>query len=142
MYCDKCKHIFDGEHCPNCRKGRMRQVRPDDPCFPTEKRSPFSGMLEDVLWQNDIPLLMGDCLGAGLPSCAGSILEVNRFYVRWNDLERAKPPAEKLFGAVSEEQANFICCRNSREKWRFSHGLLMIISKWKQKLTDSQVHSD
>ena len=37
MYCEKCRHLFEGEHCPNCRKSRVRPVKPEDPCFLTEK---------------------------------------------------------------------------------------------------------
>ena len=103
MYCEKCKHVFEGERCPNCRKGRVRQVMLDDPCFLTEKSSPLSGMLEDVLRQNDIPFLTGGRLGAGLSTYVGPILEVTRFYVRWSDLEQARALVEELFGADSEE---------------------------------------
>lgn len=99
MYCEKCKRVFEGERCPTCRKGRVRQVRPDDPCFLTEKSSPFSGMLEDVLRQNGIPFLTGGRLGAGLSTYVGSILEATRFYVRLSDLERASGIVEELFGA-------------------------------------------
>lgn len=35
MYCEKCKHLFEGEHCPSCRKGRVRDVKPEDPCYLT-----------------------------------------------------------------------------------------------------------
>ena len=103
MYCEKCKHVFEGERCPNCRKGRVRQVTPDDPCFLTEKGSPWDGMLEDVLRQNDIPFLTGGRLGAGMSTYVGPILEVTRFYVRWSDLEQAQGIVEELFGANSEE---------------------------------------
>ena len=105
MYCEKCKHVFDGERCPNCRKGRVRPVRPDDPCFLAEKGSPLSGMLEDVLRQNGIPFLTGGRLGAGLSTYVGTILEVTRFYVRWSDLERARGIVEELFGADSGNEA-------------------------------------
>ena len=38
MYCEKCRHLFEGERCPNCRKSRVRPVKLEDPCFLTEKR--------------------------------------------------------------------------------------------------------
>ena len=94
MYCEKC---------PNCRKGRVRQVKAEDPCYLTEKSSPFSGMLEDVLRQNGIPFLTGGRLGAGLSTYVGTILEVTRFYVRWSDLGRGRELVEELFGADSKE---------------------------------------
>ena len=102
MYCEKCKHLFEGERCPNCRKSHVRPVRPDDPCYLTEKSSPWNGMLEDVLRQNDIPYLTDGVLGAGLSTYVGPILEVTRFYVLFSDLERATTIVEELFGEVSE----------------------------------------
>ena len=57
MYCEKCKHLFEGDRCPNCRKSHVRPVQPEDPCFLVEKGAPWNGMLEDVLRQNDIPFL-------------------------------------------------------------------------------------
>ena len=96
--------VFYAFPCYNCiGKGKVRQVQPDDPCFLTEKDSPWDGMLEDVLRQNDIPFLTEGRLGAGLSTYVGPILEVTRFYVRWSDLERAKALVEELFGADSEE---------------------------------------
>ena len=45
MYCEKCKYLFDGDHCPNCRKSHVRPVQPEDPCFLVEKGAPWNGML-------------------------------------------------------------------------------------------------
>ena len=64
MYCEKCKHLFEGDHCPNCRKSHVRPVQPEDPCFLVEKGAPWNGMLTDVLRQNDIPFLTDGRMGA------------------------------------------------------------------------------
>lgn len=101
MYCEKCRHLFEGENCPNCRKGRVRPVKPDDPCFLTEKGSPWSGMLADVLGQNGIPFLTDGRMGAGLAVRVGTMLESTRFYVRWDDFERASLIVDELFGEDS-----------------------------------------
>ena len=98
MYCEKCKHLFEGEHCPNCRKGRARDVKPEDPCYLTEKKSPWDGMLSDVFRQNGIPFLTDGRMGAGLSTYVGTVLEVTRFYVRWDDYDRAKDIVDELFG--------------------------------------------
>ena len=58
-------------------------------------------MLEDVLHQNDIPFLTDGRLGAGLATYSGSIRESSRFYVRWDDMERASSIVDELFGAGS-----------------------------------------
>lgn len=98
MYCERCKHLFEAERCPNCRRSRVRPVRDDDPCFLTEKGAPLSGMLADVLKQNNIPFLTDGRMGAGLAIRVGSMLESMRFYVRWDDLERAVEIVDELFG--------------------------------------------
>ena len=48
MYCEKCKHLFEGDHCPNCRKSHVRPVQPEDPCFLVEKGAPWNGMKRRV----------------------------------------------------------------------------------------------
>ena len=55
-------------------------------------------MLSDVLRQNDIPYLLDGRMGAGLAVQVGSMLESARFYVRWDDYERAESIVEELFG--------------------------------------------
>ena len=63
-----------------------------------EKDAPWSGMLADVLRQQDIPFLSDGRLGAGLAVYSGTIRESIRFYVRWDDMERAIAIVEELFG--------------------------------------------
>ena len=101
MYCEKCKHLFEGERCPNCKKGLVREVRNDDPCFLAEKGQPWGGMLADVLRQNNIPFLTDGRMGAGLATQVGSLLESRRFYVRFDDLNRANALVDELFGEDS-----------------------------------------
>ena len=71
MYCEKCKHLFDGDRCPNCRKSHVRPVQPEDPCFLVEKGAPWNGMLAGVLLQNGLffnsPLLCVLTYGADPP---------------------------------------------------------------------------
>ena len=97
MYCPKCKHLYD-DRCPVCGKDRGREVRPEDPCFLVERGQPWSGMLEDVLRQNDIPFLTDGRMGAGLAAQVGALLESRRFYVRHDDLARANALVDELFG--------------------------------------------
>ena len=101
MYCEKSKHLFEGDRCPNCRKGRVRPVRPEDPCFLAEKGAPWNGMLADVLRQNKIPFLTNGRMGSGLAAYAGPMLESSRFYVRHDDLDRANAIVDELFGEDS-----------------------------------------
>lgn len=98
MYCEKCRHLIEGERCPNCRRSRVRHVEPEDPCFLVEKGAPWDGMLEDVFKQNGIPFLTDGRMGAGLAVRAGTMLESRRFYVRWDDYARANEIVDELFG--------------------------------------------
>lgn len=101
MYCEKCKILFEGERCPGCRKPRGREAAADDLVFLTEKGQPWSGMLADVLGQHDIPFVTSGRLGAALAARVGSMLESQRFYVRYADLERANDIVDELFGEDS-----------------------------------------
>ena len=30
MYCEKCRRVFEGDHCPECRKSRCREATAED----------------------------------------------------------------------------------------------------------------
>lgn len=99
MYCQKCKVVFADTVCPSCGSARhAREPRPEDPCFLIERGQPWSGMLSDVLRQHDIPALTSGRIGAGLAARVGTMLESTRFYVRFDDLERAGALVDELFG--------------------------------------------
>ena len=97
MYCEKCCRIFDGDRCPNCRKSKVRQPEQGDLCFLTEQNYVSSTILEDVLDQNHIPFLKKAVMGAGLAIKVGPMLDWNRFYVPFNELENARSLTEDLF---------------------------------------------
>ena len=80
-------------------------MRPDDICFLTEQDYVSSGMLEDVLQQNEIRFLKKDVMGAGVAIKVGPMLERSRFYVPFEQLEDAMSVVEDLF-APSEETAD------------------------------------
>ncbi len=101
MYCEKCRRVFEGDRCPECRKSRCREATAEDPCYLTEQGQPWAGMLADVLKQHEIPFLTSGRLGAGLAVRVGSMLESERFYVRFSDLARAGDIVDELFGEGS-----------------------------------------
>ena len=108
MYCERCRRLFEGDVCPECRKDRhAREPRAEDPCFLTETDPVFGGMLRDVLAQNGIPALSASTIGAGMAARAGSMFERIRFHVRCEDLERASGLVRALFDApiVPDETA-------------------------------------
>ena len=103
MYCEKCCRIFEGDHCPNCRKSRVRQPEQGDPCFLAEENYVSSTILEDLLKQNNTPYLKKDVMGAGMAIKVGPMLERSRFYVPFSVYENARPIAEELAGDSQED---------------------------------------
>ena len=99
MYCQKCRLLFEGHSCPSCGKDRhARSPEASDPCFLIERGEPWSSMLADVLKQHGIPAIVSGRMGAGLATRVGSLLESSRFYVRYDDYERANAIVDELFG--------------------------------------------
>ena len=96
MYCEKCSRIFEGDRCPACKKSRVREPGPKDPCFLTEQDYLTSGILEDLMKQNAIPYLKKNVMGAGLAIKVGPMLDRSRFYVPYDRLEDALAVAEEL----------------------------------------------
>ncbi len=103
MYCERCCRIIETDRCPKCKRSKVREPEPKDPCFVAEKDYVSSGILEDVLQQNGIPYLKKDVMGAGLAIKVGPMLERSRFYVPFDQLENAMNVVDSLFSAVPEE---------------------------------------
>ncbi|MBQ6569133.1 MAG: hypothetical protein IJL87_02630 [Clostridia bacterium] len=102
-YCDICCLAFEENRCPVCGRKSARSVQPDDMCFLTEQEALWSGMLADVLAQNDIPFVQKNVLGAGVSLTIGSMLERVRFYVFYKHLPKAEEIVEELFSPSDEE---------------------------------------
>ena len=105
MYCEKCNRIFEANRCPVCNSGKVREPEAKDPCYLTEQDYVSSGILEDVLKQNNIPYLKKDVMGAGMAIKVGPMLERSRFYVPFEQLGSAMAIVEDLF-SVAEETEN------------------------------------
>ena len=96
MYCEKCCRIIAEDRCPVCKRSKVRQPRPDDPCFLTEQNYITSTILEDMLNQENIPFLKRSALGAGIAVRVGPMLDWIRFYVSYCRLEEARAVVENL----------------------------------------------
>ena len=97
MYCPNCYILFDEPRCPSCGRKKVRAPQENDPCYLITKDHIWSGVLEDILRQNDIPYYKQGALGAGLTAKFGSINEHFRFYVPYACLEKAKELCISLF---------------------------------------------
>ena len=92
LYCKRCRHVFEEEieKCPVCRYRKLREAQTGDICFLEEKEPYLANILNDILQQNGIDVLTESSIGAGLATIAGTMLELIRLYVRYEDLEKAK----------------------------------------------------
>ncbi len=106
LYCEVCCRTFDGDKCPDCgKRRRIREVRPDDLCFLTEKEYIWAEMLADVLTQQNIRFMQKSVMGAGLALKVGPILDRIRFYVLQKDLAEAEETVAGLFPDTDGENA-------------------------------------
>ena len=75
MYCEKCKKLISQSICPICGNKNIRIPEERDICFLVEKDHIWSGMLEDVLKQNNIPVFVQSNIGAGMAIKAGALFK-------------------------------------------------------------------
>ena len=102
MYCEKCRIVFEANCCPGCGNQRVREPKPNDPCFLTEKGVIWAGMLEDMLRQNGIPFLTKKALGAGLALKVGPMSERISLYVPFSRLQDSVEIVNAVFSDPSE----------------------------------------
>ncbi len=104
MYCEKCNRIIDAERCPVCKSRKVREPDAKDPCYLTELDYISSGILEDLMKQNNIPYLKKDVMGAGMAIKVGPMLERSRFYVPYDQLNNAMLIVEDLSVPADEPE--------------------------------------
>ncbi len=104
MYCEKCNRIIEADRCPVCKSRKIREPKANDPCYLTEQDYLSSGILEDMLKQNNIPYLKKDVMGAGMAIKVGPMLERSRFYVPFEQLSCATEMMEDLFSEAEEAE--------------------------------------
>ena len=105
MYCEKCNRIIEEDRCPVCKSRKIREPEAKDPCYLTEQDYLTSGILEDLLKQNNIPYLKKDVMGAGLAIKVGPMLERSRFYVSFEQLNSATAIMEDLVSGEEETES-------------------------------------
>lgn len=103
MYCERCQQIVEEVSCPTCNSSRhLREPKEKDPCFLTEQDFIHTGILEDVLGQNNIPYLRKNVLGAGMAIKVGPMHERGRFFVPCELLPKAQELVQDLFSEDGE----------------------------------------
>lgn len=104
-YCEKCNVAAEAARCPICGSRLLREARPDDLCFLIRKEQMLSGLVKQVLADNQVPYIIRNDLGAGMAMILGSYLEKDSFFVPYSHLPQARELMEELENAVPEETA-------------------------------------
>ncbi len=102
-YCEKCMLLTPENHCPACGTEYLQAPKDDQPCFLIEKDALWSGMLADVLEQNNIPFLQKPQFDAVIAAIVGPAVKRYRFYIPFAFYADAQVIVEELFGETSEE---------------------------------------
>lgn len=104
LYFPCCKALSKNTCCPVCRSKQGRSPTPSDLCFLSETEKIWSGMLEDVLKQNSIPVFTQSSIGVGMAIKAGSLFERMKFYVPYSHFEQAQDIVDSLFAEIPESE--------------------------------------
>ena len=104
-YCTRCRRLFDGPECPDCRS-LGRTPRAEDWCLLSEEPRVYCDMLRDVLEQNGIPSVFAATQG-GLGLFSNVNMELYRLFVPYPRLEEAARLRAELFSAsLPDENAD------------------------------------
>jgi len=92
LYCEMCMMLCDdgAKKCHNCNRKKLREPGESDPVFLLEQQSLWSGGIEEILRENDIPCMKRGVRGAGLAFILGEGLETYQFFVPYSAYDKAK----------------------------------------------------
>ena len=77
-------------------------MKENDPVYLTTKDIIWSGAVEDILKENNIPYLKQGSLGAGITARIGHSMETYQFYVPFGAYEKAKKLLAEFFSEEDE----------------------------------------
>ena len=97
-YCEHCMLLTPSDQCPTCGASSLTAPKEDQPCFLIEKDALWSGMLADVLEQNNITFQQKPLFDAVIAVIVGPAMERYRFYVPFSFYPAAQEIVEELFG--------------------------------------------
>ena len=103
MYCERCSRLVYKETCPGCGRRDLRMPRSEDFCFLAEPEPLWVQALRDLLQDNGVEYVTRNVHGAGMITKTG-IPQRTRFFVRYQDHQRAKELNEAFFSADFESE--------------------------------------
>lgn len=99
-----CYTPFEGERCPVCGSGQVREIREDDECLVLEGGTIETGMLCEVLQQEGIPCYRQSQIGAAMAVLIGRQSEKFNVLVPFRCYDQAREIADSLFSGDEESQ--------------------------------------
>ena len=90
LYCEMCMKLVEDQKCPNCKKSKVREPKPNDPVFLLMKDALTAAAIEEILRNNGIPSHLRGMLGSGVTAYLAYNMEPSCVYVPYGELDRAK----------------------------------------------------
>jgi len=106
-YCNKCRVLFEDDHCPHCDNPYVWPPEGDDYCLLAEKEFPWWEVLEQALKDAGIPVAVNSAVvGAWMTVQLGRRFELGRLFVPYSQLEQARQIEAEMFdgkGVLAED---------------------------------------
>ena len=90
LYCELCMTLNKAAPCQNCGRKKLITLKNSDPVLLLERDAIWSGGIEDILKDADIPCMKRGVHGVALSTILGAGTETYGFYVPYADYDRAK----------------------------------------------------
>jgi len=91
LYCESCMHLTEGKRCTKCRNKRLREVKHTDPIFLTTRDVVWAGAVEELLKENDVPVMVQNDVDGGMSLIIGGMSQENyHIFVPYSKIEKAQ----------------------------------------------------
>jgi len=89
--------------CGHCGSNKLREPKENDPVYLITKNIVWSGGIEDILTENNIPYLKKGLLGAGVASRTGYGMEDYKYFVPFGAYKKSKELLAAIFVDIIPE---------------------------------------
>ncbi len=104
LYCEKCKAVFEHGACPFCGKSIVHKAENGDFVLLIEKPQVWTGIVEGMLEDHDIPYTKRNAVGVGLTLRAWQLFERYRYFVPYDRYDEARALMDEAFSQTGEDQ--------------------------------------
>jgi len=103
LYCKRCNLLCANKKCDRCASNKLCEPKENDPVYLITKNVVWSGGIEDILTENNIPYLKKGLLGAGIASRTGYGMENYQFYVPFGAYKKSRELLAAIFADIISE---------------------------------------